>query len=604
MLYEKKMLILSGAGKGVVLIEKSGLGVKFALRTFGLLPRDGLKAGVVTKTSVFVRDLPKTVDPSAVFYIDGVDVSEIHFAVFARDLYLYGTFGKRMWEANLMDLLRKHSGAVFAPVPQPSRLPPISAPTRVLPLPDGSGLPQSKVVLYGDETLADTDFYTPFDISGRMAAVDSFLDSPRALGSDGIASAGNPSRSAAETAGEVQSSVEHISKQASALNEVAAADAVKEAAEMVGTVQSSAEHISNQNATEHISEQASMLNKVAAADAVKEAAERAEAVQSSAENISEQASAPTEVVAAEENIISDIVEAVVQEQPTAEFEIAQDDVSAEDARTADATTYNSPIQEGASETTASRTGTTAPLAANGGAVDNDATDGARRAEQSVESTANADLNARIEVAEELEQKPMREAAAANALRAEGDGVAASATTAAQSGGERKKAGIKENVLSESAAASESSAVIDGATLPWELTAKWLKSRATRRPVVRRERVSSVKSKESVTKLREVMFFERSRADIEKLFASAPRDEELYKIMPDIEWIKVAFDGHTVSVGRSGNVFLCYAVRGEYEKNSPLGEEAQWLPKLKNAPTGKGYWLIFQDLATGEILKSE
>ena len=36
MVYEKKMLILSGEGSGVVMIEKSARGVRFALRTLGL----------------------------------------------------------------------------------------------------------------------------------------------------------------------------------------------------------------------------------------------------------------------------------------------------------------------------------------------------------------------------------------------------------------------------------------------------------------------------------------------------------------------------------------------------------------------------------------
>ena len=66
--------------------------------------------------------------------------------------------------------------------------------------------------------------------------------------------------------------------------------------------------------------------------------------------------------------------------------------------------------------------------------------------------------------------------------------------------------------------------------------------------------------------------------------------------------KVNTDGNTISVGRSGSEFLCYAVSGVYRKVSPLGDEAQWAPSDRNIPTGKGFWLIFQNLATGEIIK--
>lgn len=140
-----------------------------------------------------------------------------------------------------------------------------------------------------------------------------------------------------------------------------------------------------------------------------------------------------------------------------------------------------------------------------------------------------------------------------------------------------------------------------AGMPWERTAKWLKARSERNPVVKRERVHAVEQKTNVATLREVAFFERCRADIEKLFSSAPKDEELTALLPDIEWVRVEFGGHAVGVGRSDNAFLCYAVAGQYEKASPLGDEAQWLPKLKNSPTGRGYWLIFQDLISGDIL---
>lgn len=421
MLYEKKMLILSGSGKGVVLIEKSGLGVRFALRTFDFPATDGLKAGVVTKTSVTVRDLPKTADPEAVFYIDNTDVSELHFAVFDNELRLYGATGKRMWESNLMGLLDKHGKPVELPRAVPKALPPISPAPKVLPLPDGTGLPQSRVAIYGDEALADSDFYTPFDIAASMPRVDSFLDAPRVL--DGLAPriVPPPDRPASPM--------------------------YSPSSEITATVEPDPE-----------------------------------------------TSAPQERAAG-----SDSVDASFEQAPEAG-----------------------------------------------------------------EATEQAAEPASASVERDPPQVIEREAAA-------------SADVAF---------GGVENT---------------GARMPWELAARWLKSRAKRVPVENKKRVQPVKTGAEIKKLRETAFFERAKKDMDMLFGSAPKDEELTALLPDIEWVKVTFDGHCVSVGKGGNAFICYAVAGLYEKASPLGDESQWLPKLKTAPTGKGYWLIFQDLTSGEIV---
>ena len=151
MLYEKKMLILSGEGKGVVLIEKSARGLRFSLSTFDMPTCGELKAGVITRKAVFVRDLPQRDNPSAVFIVEADDVSDLHFAVFDAKLRLYGTNGKRMWESNVMDLLCKNDRkAQIDDSPQLAALPPISTPPKVLPMPDGTGIPQSRLELYGD----------------------------------------------------------------------------------------------------------------------------------------------------------------------------------------------------------------------------------------------------------------------------------------------------------------------------------------------------------------------------------------------------------------------------------------------------------------------
>ncbi len=487
MLFEKKMLILVGRGKGVVFIEKNGLGVKFALRTFGVTNASGLKIGVITKTAVFVRDLPDGGDPSSVFYLDGADLSDMHVAVFDTDIVLYGTTARtRMWESNLMDLFARHMRPLALDRNGLPELPPIIERPKVLPMPNGNGIVQTSDRLYGDEALAESDFYTPFDISTRLAAVDGFLDTPRVL--DGISPRIVPPPD--------------ISARDIPLRETTAvADG--------GTSESVGDRAVSADAGEYA--------QPVSYDDTSSEQETAEHAKSNHDNF----------VAAEN--ADGVPSAETDGHRARAVEPERSDSSSSDCD--DASTGD-----------------------NGGAGEND-----EAREEVYAETMAVNENASIE----------------NERRDTPDTVKESAATDA--------------------------AVADVRREPWELTALWLKSRSQRTAKVKIEKVPRPSVRESVPKLREVAFFERCRTDIEKLFAVAPHDDELKALLPDLDWIRVEFDGNIVSVGRSGNVLLCYAVSGSYEKISPLGEEAQWLPKNKTVPTGKGYWLIFQDLASGEIV---
>ncbi|MCH5161019.1 MAG: hypothetical protein J1G04_03210 [Clostridiales bacterium] len=440
MRYEKKMLILSGVGKGVVLMERSALGVKFALRTFSIPPTAGLKVGVVARNCVVVRELPSCADPSLVFYIDdsSLDLSYLHFAVFDNSLKLYGAIGKRMWEANIMDLLTKADRMTSPPpvLPQPVDMAPLPPPVKnVLPDPDGSGNPQLRAV-YGDDLIAGDNYYTPFDISARMKEVDGFLDTPRIL--DGLAPVING------TAREERPAVQSAQT---------VAPAIESAAPAVESV------------VPEIESAAPAVEEVGSTDAAPEV-----------ENTK------TNVLEDKDNVVGEVV----------------DDE-----------------EEGKVDT-------------------------------------------------------MEEAAAVGATAVDG--------------------------------AHGNPADCAKKVLPWEREAEYLKTLCSSVEVsIKPKSASTVKSKDKVKKVREATFFERCRADVDKLFSSAAKDGELNMILPDIDWVKVPFDGHSLSVGRGGDLFLCYAIPGKYEKVSPFGRDAQWLPKHKNAPTGRGYWLIFQDLKSGGII---
>lgn len=447
MRYEKKMLILSGGdSKGVVLIERSGLGVRFAVRTFSMPARNGLMAGVITRSDVYIRELPSVADPSAVFYLDDVDIPSLHFAVFDDKLRLYGTFGKKMWESNVMGLLTSKLKPISAaPPPSLPALPPIAEKPKVLPLPDGTGIPQSRLSVYGDDALADSDFYTTYDFSSRMSEVDKFLDTPRIL--DGLAPTVKPPqlKSPSLPQSDIYTPMPKISVSARAVPSERAFE----------------EHVSVES----------------------EVAASAEEAESAPED-------PDEPLPADE----------------LGQKIETKDTDENDDHAVDLEAFSDETE--------------------------------------------------ISGENDTYTEPESEAASVKELKVQ----------------------------------------------PWQYEAMFLKKRATRVPTVKREEIAPPTSLETVAHLRETSFIERCRADIDKLFSIADRDAELMKLLPDIEWVRVEFDGHTVCVGRS-KVFLCYAVAGRYEKISPLGEEAQWLPSVQSMPTGKGYWLIFQDLVTGEIIRT-
>lgn len=452
MLYEKKMLILSGEGKGVVLIEKSARGVRFSLNTFDMPICGELKVGVITPRDVFVRDLPQKDNPSLVFILDVKSLNDLHFAVFDTKLRLYGTNGKRMWESNVMDLLVKSDRRMpqeddRVPI---APLPPIAKPPRELPMPDGTGIPQSRLELYGDEAIADTDFYTPLDLSARMPIVDRFLDAPRVL--EELAPRIAPHSVETETTAADDDEIE-----------------VDPASEIKGLQES---------------------------DEIADEAEHFSAQEDDTEQHEKQD------------------EPVVKTEPAAEI-TQQSEIPTEPKAVAQSE-HGSLVEEKE--------------------VKNDMS----------ERTADGNGDELYDAAATLEYADDR---------------------------------------------------------PWAMQARYLRRRSGRPIEQKKVELKVLQPAERVKQIREPSFTELAKADIDKLFGAAPKDDELNRLLPDIEWVRVETDGNVISVGRGGNEFLCYAVAGTYRKLSPLGEHSQWLPSNRAVPTGKGYWLIFQSQTTGEIIES-
>jgi len=105
--------------------------------------------------------------------------------------------------------------------------------------------------------------------------------------------------------------------------------------------------------------------------------------------------------------------------------------------------------------------------------------------------------------------------------------------------------------------------------------------------------------------REGSFFEKQADEIEALFdGQHKREEILEKMLPQSKWVRINFDNSRYYVvGLIGKEFLCYGIPDTYSSQPPteLNGFCWWLPLRADNPLGKGYWIMYQDLKTGEAV---
>ena len=103
----------------------------------------------------------------------------------------------------------------------------------------------------------------------------------------------------------------------------------------------------------------------------------------------------------------------------------------------------------------------------------------------------------------------------------------------------------------------------------------------------------------------VTFYDSIKEQVERLFSKNSRYEKLEKLLPDSKWIKIDYDGSGkyYLVGTIGEPvkYLCYGVPGEYSPNPPpdLVGYCQWLALDERDPSGKGFWIMYQDGVSGK-----
>lgn len=111
---------------------------------------------------------------------------------------------------------------------------------------------------------------------------------------------------------------------------------------------------------------------------------------------------------------------------------------------------------------------------------------------------------------------------------------------------------------------------------------------------------------------EIVFFDRLKPQIDKLFEKNPIEDNLQKLIPNSKWVKVEYedDGDFYVFGllydEKENVkYVCYGVPAVFEEEAPkeLSGYPIWLPLDKENSNGFGYWLTYQDAMTGEPVKA-
>lgn len=104
-----------------------------------------------------------------------------------------------------------------------------------------------------------------------------------------------------------------------------------------------------------------------------------------------------------------------------------------------------------------------------------------------------------------------------------------------------------------------------------------------------------------------IYYDRVKQKLEQIISTHEKDGELCKVIPGSEFVKIHYDNDRYySVGRvrsgEGVKYICYAVRGEYgETPTELNNYCRFVPSSQFSPLSEGYYVIFQDAETGNVI---
>ncbi|MEG1645759.1 MAG: hypothetical protein RR374_00180 [Clostridia bacterium] len=105
------------------------------------------------------------------------------------------------------------------------------------------------------------------------------------------------------------------------------------------------------------------------------------------------------------------------------------------------------------------------------------------------------------------------------------------------------------------------------------------------------------------------FYDSIQKEIDLLFEKYPHMENLEKEVANSKWCKVKYnekDYYVVGIINSENepTYIAYGVPGRFTFPPEEKQLSDWLPTDKSKPNGKGYWLMYQNAQTGEIVENK
>lgn len=104
------------------------------------------------------------------------------------------------------------------------------------------------------------------------------------------------------------------------------------------------------------------------------------------------------------------------------------------------------------------------------------------------------------------------------------------------------------------------------------------------------------------------FFDNIQDQLEVIFELYPHHVELENLVNDSRWVTINYDNVSYYVvgeifDDNKPVFICYGVPMMKKSTPPedIAKACEWLPLDKNEPHGKGFYMLYQNAETGEII---
>lgn len=104
------------------------------------------------------------------------------------------------------------------------------------------------------------------------------------------------------------------------------------------------------------------------------------------------------------------------------------------------------------------------------------------------------------------------------------------------------------------------------------------------------------------------FYDRIGEQMRDIFDTHSHNDELENLVFNSEWVNIDYDEssyYVLGVIKDENepVFICYGVPSDNysEPKEELGGMGQWLPVDRENTVGRGYYMLYQNAKTGEIL---